>query len=126
MKAIFFIFDCVLLLYYNRHKMNFKCGGSQIDSPDWIKNKNATKSSIYKKGNKLFQYTPTVALNHEEIREHTERRTTIKSFINKYNWGGRIYLSENIDWRKFEKNYVAIAFNILYAKKEKAYSTYVS
>ena len=24
------------------HKVNFKCGGSYIDSPDWIKKKKAT------------------------------------------------------------------------------------
>ena len=32
-----FIFDCVNLLYYNCHKINFKSGGSYIDSPDRIK-----------------------------------------------------------------------------------------
>ena len=33
------IFDSVQLLYYNCHKVNFKRGGSYIDSPDWIKKK---------------------------------------------------------------------------------------
>ena len=32
-----FIFDCVNLLYYKDHKINFKRGGSYIDSPDCIK-----------------------------------------------------------------------------------------
>ena len=36
-----FIFDSLKLLYYKCHKINFKRGGSWIDSPDWIKNKNA-------------------------------------------------------------------------------------
>ena len=36
-----FIFDSLQLLYYKCHKINFKRGGSWIDSPDWIKNKNA-------------------------------------------------------------------------------------
>ena len=38
-----FIFDCVQFLYYKRHKINLKRGGSNRDSPDWIqirKNKN--------------------------------------------------------------------------------------
>ena len=40
--------------------------GSYIDSPDWIKNKNATINPINKKDDKCFQYTVTVALNHKE------------------------------------------------------------
>ena len=30
------------------------------------------------------------------------------------------------DWKKIEKNNVTIALNVLYAKKEKIYPTYVS
>ena len=37
-----FIFDSVQLLYYECHKINFKRGGSYIDSPDRIKKKKAT------------------------------------------------------------------------------------
>ena len=36
MKQSDFIFDCVNLSYYKFHKVNFKGGGSYIDSPDWI------------------------------------------------------------------------------------------
>ena len=36
-----FIFDCVYLLYYKCHKINFKSVGSYIDSTDSIKNKKA-------------------------------------------------------------------------------------
>ena len=35
MKGSEFVFDYVHLLYYKCHKIN--CGGSYIDSPDWIK-----------------------------------------------------------------------------------------
>ena len=41
MKSSAFIFDGVNLLYYKCHKINFKHGGSYIDSPDWIKKKKA-------------------------------------------------------------------------------------
>ena len=37
-RASDFIFDSVQLFYYKFHKINFKRGGSYIDSPDWIKN----------------------------------------------------------------------------------------
>ena len=40
-KSSDFVFDCVNLFYYKCHKINFKLGGSQIDSPDWMRNKRA-------------------------------------------------------------------------------------
>ena len=41
MKGIDFTFDCVHLLHYKCHKINFKHGGSYIESLHWIKNKNS-------------------------------------------------------------------------------------
>ena len=41
MKGSDFIFGLVQLMYYKCHKVNFKPGGSHIDSPDWIKKKTA-------------------------------------------------------------------------------------
>ena len=66
MKRSQFFFDYVHLLYYKRHEVNPNCGGSYIDSPGCIKNKKSTTNPINKKDNKCFQYTVTVALNHEE------------------------------------------------------------
>ena len=42
-------------------------GGAYIDSPNWIKNKKATRNFINKKG-KYFQYALTVTLNYKEIK----------------------------------------------------------
>ena len=39
-----FIFDCVHLLFYKCHNINPNCGGSYIDSPDWIKTEKHNKS----------------------------------------------------------------------------------
>ena len=36
------------------------------------------------------------------------------------------YPSGKYDWEKFKKNDLIIALNVLYAKKEKIYPTYVS
>ena len=36
------------------------------------------------------------------------------------------FLSEKDYWKNFEKNNIAIALNVLYAKKEKIYPAYVS
>ena len=97
------ILNSVQLLYCKCHKINFKRGGSYIDSPDWIKKKKAAinpKNEDYK----LFQYAPTVALNHEEIKRRLQRISKIKPFINKCNWNGIKYPSKIHDWKTFEKN----------------------
>ena len=67
MKGSEFVFDYVHLLYYKFHKINPNHRGSYKDSPDWIKSKNAAIKPISKEDNKCFQYSVTVALNHEEI-----------------------------------------------------------
>ena len=59
------VFDSVQLMYYKCHQVNFKRGGSYIDSRDWIKNKNATLN-LKIEDDKYFQYAATVALNYEE------------------------------------------------------------
>ena len=79
-----FVFDYITLLYYKCHKINPNRGESYKNSPDWIKNKKAIINPINKKGNKCFQYTITVVLNHEEIEKYPQRITKIKPFINKY------------------------------------------
>ena len=58
-------------------------------------------------------------LNCEEIKKDLQIITKIKPFINKYNWEEINFSSEKDDWKKFEKKYVIIALNVLYAKKEK-------
>ena len=78
------------------------------------KNKKATINPISKRDHKCFQYTVTVALNHEEIKKDPQRIPKIKSFINKYNWEGKKFPSE------------AIVLNALYVKKEKLCPAYVS
>ena len=59
-------------MYYKCHKVNFKHGGSYIDSPDWIKKKKATVNSE-NMDDKCFQYATTVALNYEEIKWNPEK-----------------------------------------------------
>ena len=108
----------VQLLCYKCHKVNFCCGGSFIDSPDWIKKKKATTNPKNTDG-KCFQYTVTVALNYEEIESHPEWVSNIKPFINKYNWEGINYPSKVDDWKTFEEK-------IFYILKKKKYIQLIS
>ena len=84
-------------MYYKYHKINPHRGESYIDSSDWIKRKKATINTINKKGNKYFQYTITLALNHDKITGKPKRITKFKLFISIYNWEGINYTSKKYD-----------------------------
>ena len=113
MKGTKFIFDRVDALYYNLNKISLSRGGSYIDSSKWLKNKKATMNPK-NNDDKCFQYTLTVALNYEQTKNHPERISKIKLFIDQYNWKEIDFPSHKKDWKKFELNNKSIALNILY------------
>ena len=71
-KGSDFIFESVDLLSYSFHKISLKRAKSYIKSPEWVINKRATVNPK-NKDNKCFQYSITVALNHQNIENHPER-----------------------------------------------------
>ena len=112
MKGSDFEFDDVNILYYDFNKISISRGGSYIDSPKWLKNKNSTINS---KNNdyKCFQCAVILALNLDKINNHPERISKIKPFIEQYNWKEIDFPATSRDWKKFELNN-EIALNILY------------
>ena len=98
MRRSDFIFDSVQMVHYKSPKINFKIGGSYIDSPDCIKKKKATINLKNTEDYKCFQYAASVALSYGEIRWNPERVSSIKRFINKYNWKGINYPTKIADW----------------------------
>ena len=114
MRGSEFNFDAVNLLHYDLHKISLNRGGSYIKSPDWIGAKKATINPKNKKDDRCFQYALTVALNHEKIKDHPERISKIKPFIDQYNWNEIDFPSTGKDWKRFESNNKSIALNILY------------
>ena len=79
-----FVFESVDLLSYHIHKTSLKRGKSYIKSPEWLINKRATINPK-NKDNKCFQYSITVALNHQKIESHPERISNIRPHIEWYN-----------------------------------------
>ena len=114
MRGSEFVYDSVDVLHYNRNKVSLSRGGSYIDSPKWVKNKRATINPQNKKDDRCFQYAVTVAINHEQIKDHPERISKVKPFIDKYDWKEIDFPSTGKDWKKFESNNQSIALNILY------------
>ena len=84
-KGSDFIFNSVDLLCYHLHKISLKRGGSYIDSPKWLKNKGATINPK-NEDDQCFKYALTVPLNNEKIKNHPERISKIKPFIDQYKW----------------------------------------
>ena len=97
------MFESVDLLSYSVHKISLKRGKSYIKSPEWVLNRRATINPK-NKDNKCFQYSITVALNHQNIENHPERISNIKTFINQYNWDGIDFPAGIKDWKKSERN----------------------
>ena len=100
-------------MYYNLNKLSLSRGESYIDSPKWLKNRNATINPKNER-DKCFQYALTVALSYEQIKDHPERISKIKPFIDKCNWKEIDFPSYSKDWKIFESNNKSIALNILY------------
>ena len=100
-------------MYYDLNKISLSKGGSYIDSPEWLKNKKAT-INLKNNDDKCFQYALTVALDHEQIKNHPEKISNIKPFIDQYNWKGIDFPLHIKNWKKFESNNESIALNILH------------
>ena len=114
MKGSNFAFDSVDLSYYHLQKTSLsRKGGSFLDSPKWLKNKKATINPK-NNDNNCFQYALTAALNYKNIKNHPERISDFKPFINKYDWKAIDFPSHLKDWKEFELNKQSISLNILF------------
>ena len=114
MRGSEFVYNSVDVLYYNLNKVSLSSGGSYIDSSKWMKNKKTTINPQNKKDDRCFQYAVTVALNYEQIKDHPERMSKIKPFVDQYNWKEIDFPSHSEHWNKFESNNKSIALNILH------------
>ena len=108
-----FVFESVGLLSYHIHKTSLKRGNSYIKSPEWIANKKATINPK-NEDDKCFKYSITVALHHNEFKNHPEKISNMRHFFSyEYNWEGIEFPAGIKDWKRFEKNNETVAFNIL-------------
>ena len=117
MRESDFVFGLVRFLHYKCHKVNFRRGGSYIDSSDWLKKKTATINHK-NTDDKCFQYTITAALNYGKMKLHPESVSNIKPFINIYSWKERSHPSKIGDWKTFEKSNSTSPLNICISKKK--------
>ena len=100
----------IVLVYWN---ISLNRGGLYVDSPEWLKNKKATINAK-NNDNNCCHYATIAALNYKQIKNHPERLTNLKPFINQYNWKGTNFPSHKEDWKKFESKNKSVALNILF------------
>ena len=98
-----FVYDSVDLLYYHLHKISLKTGKSNIDSPEWLKNKKTTINPK-NKDNKCFKYAITIALNHERFKNDPQIISKIEPFMSQYKWKNIDFPATSKDWKKFEQD----------------------
>ena len=83
-----------------------------IDSSAWLKNK---KTIINPQNNdKCFQYSITAALNYGQTKNHLERISKPRPFIDEYNWKEISFPSHKNYQKKLELNDKSITLDILY------------
>ena len=59
------------------------------------------------------------------MESHPERVSNIRPFISKYDWDKIKYPSKIDDWKTLEKNNLAIALKVLYAKEMEIFPAYI-
>ena len=85
MRGCEFVPNGIDLLYYKLQKTSLKRSGSYIKSFQWLKNKKATINPKNDDDNCLH-YSITAAVNYQKKKKnHPERVSNIKPFINQYN-----------------------------------------
>ena len=80
-------------------------------------NDNNNNNNNNNNSNNNFQNALDDALNYQTIQSNPQRISTLKPYINKYNWEGINFPAGSKEWQKFEQNNDTIALNILYAEK---------
>ena len=84
MKGSEFIIDSVDLLYYHLNRISLRRKDRlYIDSAKLLKNKKATINTK-NNGDNCFQYAIIAALSHKQIKNHPERISNLKPFIDQY------------------------------------------
>ena len=68
-----FVFDRVLFLDDNFHKLKLTRGSSYLRLPDWISSMNAVINPQNERDEECFKWEILAALHHESIYSHPER-----------------------------------------------------
>ena len=100
------------------HQLELTHGSSYIDLPAWIKKKKAIINPKNKEDEECFKWAVIASLHHEEIGRDPQRISKLEPYANRYNWNGLKFPVSVDQIKKFEKNNLEIAVNVLYIYQE--------
>ena len=114
-----FVFDRILHIDIDFHRLNLTRGSSYIPLPDWLMKKkaiiNPTNSDM-----ECFKWAVIAAMKWEEIYRDHQRVSKLKRYEKEFDWSGLEFPVSFRDINKFERNN-EIGVNILAIENKKTY-----
>ena len=114
-----FVFDRVLHMDVDFHRLNLTRGSSYVPLPDWLMKK---KAIINPKNSDMecFKWAVIAAMKWEEIGNNPERVSKLKRYEGEFDWSDTKFPVSFRDINKFERNN-EIGVNILAIENKKIY-----
>ena len=114
-----FVFDRVLYMDMDFHRLNLTRGFSYIPLPDWLTKK---KAIINPRNSDMecFKWAVIAAMKGEEIGNNPKRVSKLKRYEGEFDWGDLEFPVSFRDMNKFERNN-GIGVNILAIENKKTY-----
>ena len=114
-----FVFNRVLYMDMDFHRLNLTRGSSYIPLPDWLTKK---KAIINPRNSDMecFKWAVIAATKWEEIGNNPERISKLKRYEGEFDWGDLEFPVSFRDTNKFERNN-EIGVNILAIENKKTY-----
>ena len=114
-----FVFDRVLHMDIDFHRLNLTMGSSYVPLPDWLTKK---KAIINPKNSDMecFKWAVIATMKWEEIGNNPERVSKLKRYEGEFDWSGLEFPVSFRDINKFDRNN-EIGVNILAVENQKIY-----
>ena len=114
-----FVFDRVLDMDIDFHRLNLTRGSSYVPLPDWLMKK---KAIIIPKNSDMecFKWAVIAAMKWEEVGNNPERVSKLRRYEGDFDWSDIEFPVSFRDINKFEKNN-EIGVNILLVENKKTY-----
>ena len=114
-----FVFDRVLYMDIDFHRLNLTRGSNYVPLPDWLMKKKAiicpTNLDM-----ECFKWAVIAAMKWEEIGNNPERVSKLRRYEGEFDWSGLEFPDSFRDTNKFERNN-EIGVNILAVENKKIY-----
>ena len=96
-----FVFDEVLFMDVNFHRLNLTRGGTHLPLPKFIERSKAVINP-QNQDNECFKWAVIAALHNSEIKSHPERISNFRKFEHLYDWLDIYFPTSIKDIKKFE------------------------